>query len=44
MTIDAKAHGVVDRAFGDRHLGEIAMTHGAFHSGADVRRMIEPHV
>jgi hypothetical protein len=44
VTIDAKAHRLVDDAFGDRHLREISMTRSALHACADVRRVIEPHV
>ena len=44
MTIDAKAHRVVDDAFGDSHLREISMTRCALHACADMRRVIEPHV
>jgi hypothetical protein len=44
VTFDAKAHGMVDFAFGHRLRVHVAMTFGAVHSGANMRRVIELRV
>lgn len=44
MTIDAKPHRVIDGALRHGHLRQVAVTGRALDLGADVRRMIEPHV
>src|SRR5438552_17369501 len=42
MAINAKAHGVVDGALGNRHLREIAMTGRALDLCSNMQRVIEP--
>lgn len=44
MAIDAKAHGVIYGTLRDRHLRQVAMTHRAIDSCADMRSVIESHV
>lgn len=44
VTVHAEAHRVVHDAFGDAHLGDIAMTCLAFHLRANVRGMVEAHM
>ena len=44
MTLDAEAHRMIDDAFGDSHLLEIAMAIGTVDRRFDVRRVIESHV
>src|SRR3989442_2879777 len=44
VTIDAKSHRVIDDALGDRHLREVAVAVRTVDIGADVGRMVEPHV
>ena len=44
VTIDAKAHRVIDRALRHGHLREIAVTGRALDLSENVRRMFESHV
>src|SRR5438552_6194752 len=44
VTVDAKPHVVIDHAFGDGLLRDVAVARRAVHLRADVRRVIELHV
>src|SRR5688572_26309090 len=44
MTVHAEAHGVIDVALGHGPFRHVAVTGGALDFGADMRRMVEPHV
>ena len=44
VTIEAETHRVVDDALCNGHLPDVAVTRHTFHTGPDVRSMIESHV
>ena len=44
VTLDAKAHRVIDNSFGHGHGCDVAMACGAVDLGANVRRMVETNV
>ena len=44
VTVDAKAHSVIDHTLGNRHLRKIPMTRRAFDTRAKMRCVIEANV